>query len=392
MKYLTDKQWDYLARLGEKPFMFGEAGCGKTSMSLQWAANHHAQKLLVITPVSVRDAKQWEQEAEDFGFKFDEMRVEGYIFLQRLNKANPADFCDWYVIIDESQRVKNSQSLQGKGAYMLCNACRGFLLLSGTPMSDWAGAVNYAKITRLVSNKTQFYRRYVIEQPSYSHKGKDIVGYRNTDELRKWWNSIALRGRTSEFVDLPRKQSVKVRLPFNASETKYMLRNRVTRDGDILDNAPKLNWALRRVAESSPEKIAWAVDKIESTGNCLVFANTLASIEALHQALNKAGIKHGLYYGARKDDYNKFDVMIMQYQSGGTGLNLQKFHNTIFLSPCYSFQDFSQAIARTHRTGQTERCLFYELESANSIDGAIYKALRAKKDFDDRLVNIEGTA
>ena len=80
--------------------------------------------------------------------------------------------------------------------------------------------------------------------------------------------------------------------------------------------------------------------------------------------------------------------MIVQYQSGGTGLNLQKFNATIFLSPTYSYTDYHQATGRTHRTGQTKRCTFYQLKANNTIDGAIYEALNSKKDFDTNLSNM----
>ena len=80
--------------------------------------------------------------------------------------------------------------------------------------------------------------------------------------------------------------------------------------------------------------------------------------------------------------------MIVQYQSGGTGLNLQKFNATIFLSPCYSFIDYTQAVGRTYRNGQSEKCTFYQLKAAKTIDIAIYAAIDEKKDFDDKLTGV----
>jgi SNF2 family DNA or RNA helicase len=370
--------------------MFAGVGSGKTAMAQFRALRTGARKVLIICPASVRDTQVWEKDREKFALEFDAFEVHGYSFLQKT--TDYTKYSDYYVIIDEAHKIKNSQSKQGQGAFKLCMVARGYSLLSGTPMSKWADAVNYAKITGLVKHKTEFYRKYVIEQPSYAHKGMDIVGYRNEQELARWWNSIALRGRSEEFVELPKKQIIDVQIPIKLTEYKSMLKNRMTKDEEPLDSAPKLTWALRANAESAPEKLNWVVEKAEGLENCLVFVNTIAAIETLSAKLKTAGIKHGVWYGKKKDKFEDQNVMIVQYQSGGTGLNLQKFSTTIFLSPCYSFIDYTQAVGRTYRNGQPNKCTFYHLKATNTIDGAIYAALKDKRDFDDKLVDANDLA
>ena len=387
---LYPSQEDYLARLGERPYLFCGTGAGKTRMAMVRAKRAGFNKILVITPATVRDTKQWEKEREEIGIEFAEFKVEGYHFLQSLNKKyQPAidweQFSDWYVVIDEAHKIKNSQSKQGLGAHKLCLAAGGYSLLSATPMAKWADAVNYAKITGLVRHKTEFYKRYVIEQRSYAHKGMDIVGYRRTGELAKWWSSIALRGRSEEFTELPSKQVIDVQIPIKRKGYIEMIKTRM-RDGEPLDSPPKLTWALRAYAEAAPEKLNWVVDKVDGLENCIVFVNTIAALDALSDKFDKAHIKYGVWYGKKKDKFEDQDVMIVQYQSGGTGLNLQKFSNTIFLSPTYSYTDHHQATGRTWRNGQQKRCTFYQLKASNTIDSAIYKALGEKKDFDDKLI------
>ena len=390
---LFASQENYLADIGSRPYMFCGTGAGKTRMAMYRAKRAGYDKVLVITPATVRDTKQWEKERETIGLEFEEFQVKGFSFLQFLaKKRSPAidwtQFKDYYVIIDEAHKIKNSQSLQGQGAYHLCLAAGDYCFLSATPMSKWADAVNYAKITGLVKHKTEFYNRFVVEQPSYAHKGKDIVGYRDEETLTNWWNSIALRGRSEDFTELPRKQVIDVDIPVKRKGYVEMIKTRM-RDGEPLDSAPKLNWALRAFAETAPEKIKWVVEKIEGLENCIVFVNTISAMETLSEALTKAKIDHGVWYGKKKDKFDDQKVMLVQYQSGGTGLNLQKFNTTIFLSPCYSYTDYHQAMGRTWRTGATKRCVFYNLKAANTIDNAIYRALNEKKNFDDKLVDVD---
>lgn len=342
--------------------------------------------MIVVCPASVRDTRVWELDLAKSGLQFDEFEVQGFSFLQKFKKVDFSKYSDHYVIIDEAHKIKNSQSLQGMGAWKLCRATnRGYSFLSGTPMSKWADAVNYAKITGLVQHKTEFYKRFVVEQRSYAHKGMDIIGYRDTDTLTSWWSTIALRLRAEDVVELPKKQVLSIAIPVKRKEYISMIKNRITKNGDPLDSAPKLTWALRKYAEVAPEKLSWVVEKVEGLENALIFVNTIEAIESLSEKMATAGIDFGVWYGKQKDKFEDHDVMIVQYQSGGTGLNLQKFNTTIFLSPCYSFQDYTQAIGRTYRNGQEKKCTFYQLKAQNTIDGSIYAALKAKRDFDDKL-------
>lgn len=386
---LYQSQENYLDRLGKRPYLFAEVGTGKTLMALFRVHRTGTRKVLVICPASVRDTQVWELDLAKSGLQFDHFQVEGFSFLQKFKTIDFSQYRDYYVIIDEAHKIKNSQSKQGMGAFQLCQQARGYLFLSGTPMSKWADAVNYAKITGLVKHKTQFYKDYVIEQRSYAHKGMDIVGYKNQDTLVKWWNSIALRLKAEECVELPKKQVINVEIPVKRKEYIRMIKERITLDGEPIDSASKLTWALRRYAEVSPEKLAWTVEKVEGLPNALIFANTIQAIEELSAKLKSAGIKHGVWYGAKKDKFADQQVMIVQYQSGGTGLNLQKFNTTIFLSPCYSFIDYTQAVGRTYRNGQAQKCTFYHLKAAKTIDSAIYEALDEKRDFDDKLTGVD---
>lgn len=384
MNILFNSQEEYLEKLGNKPYLFCGTGSGKTRMSLVLAKRLGFSKVLVITPATVRDTKQWEQELEQIGLEFSTFRVEGYYFLQKLSSVGAEAFRDYFVILDEAQKIKNSQSKQGQGAYYLCRACQKYVFLSATPASNWADMVGYAKITGLVKHKTEFYKRFVVQQPSFVHRGMDIVGYRNKDELVEWWNSIALRGRSEDFTELPSKQVLDIEISIKRKPYVDLLKTRMRGD-EPLDSAPKLNWALREHAELAPEKLSWVVDKLDGLENAIVFVNTINALKTLSKRLKSVGIKHGVWYGAKKDRFTDQNVMIVQYQSGGTGLNLQKFSNTIFLSPTYSYLDYHQAMGRTWRTGQTKRCVFYHLVAKGTIDKAIYKALQMKKDFDNRL-------
>ena len=65
------------------------------------------------------------------------------------------------------------------------------------------------------------------------------------------------------------------------------------------------------------------------------------------------------------------DILIIQIQSGSTGLNLQTFNHIYFTSPSWNPAIDLQAIARTHRIGQTKQVHIHNVYINNTIDKRI---------------------
>jgi SNF2 family DNA or RNA helicase len=91
---------------------------------------------------------------------------------------------------------------------------------------------------------------------------------------------------------------------------------------------------------------------------------------------------HGGLTAAQKEDVlerslmpimeGKQEVLLVQLQSGGTGLNLQHFDKIIFTGPWWTKALMDQAVGRAVRIGQTKQVVVYHLH------------LKAE-DADDRL-------
>jgi SNF2 family DNA or RNA helicase len=82
-------------------------------------------------------------------------------------------------------------------------------------------------------------------------------------------------------------------------------------------------------------------------------------------------------FGA-KDEIN---VLIMQIQCGGVGLNLQMFNNVYTLSPDWNPANEIQAIARAHRIGQTRDVKVVKL--------VLHNLNKDKSTIDERLIYIQ---
>ena len=75
---------------------------------------------------------------------------------------------------------------------------------------------------------------------------------------------------------------------------------------------------------------------------------------------------------------NGLDVLIVQINAGGTGLNLQHFNRVYFTSPSWNPALKNQAIARAHRIGQTKVVTSIKLIAANTVEEKVLE-LQARK-------------
>ena len=66
--------------------------------------------------------------------------------------------------------------------------------------------------------------------------------------------------------------------------------------------------------------------------------------------------------------YNPVDVLIVQINTGSTGLNLQMFNHVYFTSPCWNPAIEDQAICRSFRLGQTKKVNVHKLVMYDSKD------------------------
>lgn len=95
--------------------------------------------------------------------------------------------------------------------------------------------------------------------------------------------------------------------------------------------------------------------------------------------------KDNLYKLPASDADISNTVLVAHYKSASSGLNLQWANVTVYFSPTYSYQEFEQSIGRTHRNGQTKKCLYYLFSVRNTVDHDVWQCLKDKRDFNEKL-------
>jgi len=403
---LYSYQTEYLSTLPANCIMAADLGTGKTLMSLaHWQRQATGRPLLIVAPASKIRTGDWQDEASRwFGDSLPEIIYISYESLRLMdNKTRRPKH--WYftgarnggivydVIADECHSLKNPQSKQSKAIFEITRSGGLFIGLSGTPLPNgWIDFAGYSKIFGYTRGITEFKQKYCQIQ---DFKGfPEIIGYNNIPELERQLSATAHRLSQKQAAELPdrRMLGVSVTLPAKASKLYYTMKltRQDPRSGEILDNSSRLLSVLRQsTIEGRLDNLLSVVN--DTSDNIIVYYNYVSERNAILKALEKSEKNILRYDGEvhnvlpRSNAEIKNTVLVAHYKSASTGLNLQWANVTIYFSPTYSYQEFEQSIGRTHRNGQTKKCLYYLFNVKNTVDKQIWDCLREKRDFNDKL-------
>ena len=399
---LYEYQKRYIADLPDSCIMAAETGTGKTVMALAHI-KYDGLPVLVLAPASKVRTGDWEREAKEFGadrwltVMSYEKATRKATFGKWAKGAQPTWWLQWLkdvpefvLIADEVHKAKNPQSLTGKGVYALATHAKQFIGLSATPLPNgWVDICNYGKIFGWWKNKTEFFKDYVITYQIPNQHWSKITGYKQTDKLKEFWDSVAKPLKKSQALDLPKLRYQAIQIPKN-KVYDAVRKTRVYR-AEPLDNAPKLANALRRTLVADRAK--WLADFLDgASGHTCIFYNYIEEREEILKSV-PAGVtiyrQDGeLHQVPSKPDWDRLPertVTVAQYRSGGTGIEITYADKIVYMSPTYSYADFSQSIGRVYRAGQTLPVTAYLLHTRDTIDSDIWKCIRDKRTFDLEL-------
>lgn len=414
---LYNYQEEYLRGLPPSCIMAADLGTGKTLMSLaHWERQHTNRPLLVVAPASKIRTADWQAEAERWfidsvkNFQAEKMVTYPditYISYESLRLTDKATKRPrWWaytgarnggivydVIADECHSLKNPQAKQSKAIHEIKQSGGLFIGLSGTPMPNgWIDFAGYSKLFGYVGGITEFKRRYCVYQ---DYKGfPELVKYINVDQLQNQLKRVAYKLSRDQADELPARQMIGVNINMDAKTTKLYQTCKITRvhpnTTELLDNSSRLLSVLRQSTTASRlDNLLSIVD--DTSDNVVVFYNYISERNAILKSLANTDKNILRYDGEVHDKLPDSDadikntVLVAHYKSASTGLNLQWANVTVYFSPTYSYQEFEQSIGRTHRNGQTKKCLYYLFNVKNTIDRTVWECLREKRDFNEKL-------
>lgn len=435
-----------------------EMGCGKTltAIAIIGAAYKMGKirKVLIVAPTSV--CAVWPKEFEDYAaFPFTvrtmlgdkNKRLKELSDLQRfpyphLKVAVINYESTWrdgifealeeydadMIICDESQRIKTHDSEQSKAMHRLGDKARYKMILSGTPVQNEAVDIfsqyRFLDSTVFGQNFYTFRNRYAVMG---GFNKKQIVAYRDLDQLIQKEHSIAYRVTKDEALDLP-EQTFENRC-ITMSPKERQIYDRIRRDsfaelqnggtitattvltkllrlqqftGGFLveDDATKPQMVSRGKLDALSDILQDYV--IEGKKKLVIFARFLPEVHEIEKLTEKMLKKHGMkavsIYGEikkelRGDIVQQFQtdprtmVFIGQIDTAGTGITLTAADTCVYYSVNFNYATYSQSLSRIHRIGQRNCCNYIHLVVENSIDSQVLEALSKKEDLAKTVVD-----
>ena len=393
-----------------------DMGLGKTFTG-SVKATSFKKPILIICPKSL--ISQWIEHFNSVHSEWGtydltkKKRLDEFMGAERLNKVGIINYeSAWRksellklkgftLILDESQAISNPTSKQTKGIVKL--KFDNLVLLSGTPCSNarYDKLYTQLKLLGLNMNKRSYEDRYCnffdMEKAGVRFRVLSKKNpYKNVDELKSTMYSLGcVFMKTDEVIELPQQRFIDV--PIKPS--KYY--KTFVKDGyvdcgeyEYISSSPTTDMLYQRQLCNSTEKLDMVKTLLESTDDrVIIFYNFNYELELLQQIVSKLKRPLSFVNGSEKKlncyNNNSDSVTLVQYQSGSSGVNLQKANKMIYYSPPIKSDFFEQSKKRIHRIGQDHKCVYYKLVTTNSIEQKIYNTLDLKRDYTEELFKHE---
>lgn len=307
---------------------------------------------------------------------------------------------DFTLLLDESSLIQNPTSKRSK--FIMKMEPKNVILLSGTPTGG-----KYEKLITQIHllgwniKEDVFWNQYVDWEWNETDDGfwqKKIIGYKNVERLNRKLRQHGCNFlKTEEVINLPDQIDQKIKIDNISQYNEFHKESYCEINGEEIIGDNILTKLLRErqlCGIYNEEKFSALKDLIVSTDDRLIiFYNFISEAEKIKQICNELYKPVDEINGDKKDltNYEKFNnaVIIIQYQAGSMGLNLQKANKIIYFTPPLSSELFEQSKKRIHRIGQNKTCFYYYLICKKSIEEHIYRILNMRKDYTQKLFEEE---
>ena len=429
-------------------FKFGgvladDMGLGKTVQTLallqkqkeELKNTDHAKTSLLVLPTSL--VYNWQKEADKFA---PNLRVLMHIGSNRFKDAYAFTHFDLiittygiirsdedlfskcffnYIILDESQNIKNPTSKSFKSIKVLKS--RHKLALSGTPIensvSDIWSQMHFTN-PGLLGSYSFFQKEFVI--PIEKKKDEDIA-----KRLQAIIKPFVLRRTKSQVAtELPPKTEQIIFCEMSESQaeiyesTKSEYRNAIiegvanqsAKGNQIallqgltklrqLANHPKMVDSNYTDNSGKFEAVINMLESISIEGNkVLIFSQFVKHLELFKVYFKQHKIPFAYLDGATKDraqavqefkENENTKVFLISIKAGGVGLNLTEADYVFILDPWWNPAVEQQAIDRSHRIGQKRNVFIYKFISKDTVEEKIVALQNRKMSIATSLITTE---
>ncbi len=432
----------FMYKYGLNGILADDMGLGKTLQALaviQKAKEEDGpMPTLVICPTTV--VFNWESEIQKFAPTLSCMKLSGVerkqffkeipnhdvvitsYALVRRDIAKLKEYNFRYVILDESQNIKNAMSQTAQAVKKLQASHK--LALSGTPIENkleelWS--VFDFLMPGFLFSVADFNSRYVnpimerqdktVEKrlklqiypfilrrmkrdvaKDLPDKVENIAYCELTDEQRDFYLQVLDSTKEELFKSIEQNGLEKSRLSIFSA----LLRLRqICCHPRLYD---KEN--VKNIMKSGKfEKLKTMLEEIIGEGHrILLFSQFVDMLDLIKGWLEREGIPYEYLTGKTKDRQGAVErfnstpsipIFLISLKAGGTGLNLTGADYVIHYDPWWNPAVEDQATDRAYRIGQTKKVFVYRLITKNTVEEKIQKLKTVKRNLVDSVISVD---
>ena len=334
--------------------------------------------LYIITTARKRDTNEWNGDLAPFLLSTDPDISKGKVFVDSWNNIKKYENVkDAFFIFDEQRVVGRGQWVK---SFLKLTKSNEWILLSATPGDTWSDYIPVFIANGFYKNRTEFNNRHVVF--SRFAKYPKVDRYFDTKRL--------IRLRDSILVNMDyRKKTIShhedVFVGYDILSYKKTMKERFDYEkGEPYQNAAELCYALRKIVNTDPMRVMKVMDIFEEKNKVIIFYNFDYELDILKRIQYGKDVQIAEWNGHKHQPVPDGDrwVYLVQYNAGAEGWNCIKTDTIIFFSQNYSYRTLVQSAGRIDRLNTPYKDLyFYHLKSKASIDLAISRAIKNKKEF-----------
>ncbi len=395
---LRDYQIKAVEKMKNGCILCGDVGSGKSRTSLAYYYKQNGgdlysdqyvpmedppKDLYIITTARKRDTCEWESEMVPFLMSIDE---SSSLYKQKIvidswnNIKKYADIEDAFFIFDEQRVVGNGTWVK---SFLKIAKYNEWILLSATPGDTWMDYVPVFVANGFFKNRTEFIHNHVIY--------KRFTKFPQVDRYFNDRRLVRLKERILVTMDFNRDTIVHhedVYVKYDISAYKAISKTRWDPyKNEPIQNAAGLCFVWRRLVNSDISRQVALLDLFEKHPKMIVFYNFDYELDILKNLYYGTGVEIAEWNGHKHQPIPEGNtwIYLVQYTAGAEGWNCIRTDTIVFYSQHYSYKIMHQSAGRINRMNTPYSDLYYyHLKTRSGIDLAISRALKEKKNFNEK--------
>jgi len=323
----------------------------------------------------------------------------------------------FYLILDESQSIKNSGSKTYKA--LMGMKAKHKLVLTGTPiensLSDLWSQINFLNPGLLGS--LAFFRRSFIT-PIEKHGSEEqqqrlqlmirpFVLRRTKDEVARDLPPLMEEVRVCPMKDGQQKlydkeKSVIRNTILSAIEkeginkSQFVVLQGLTRLRQLANHPSLFEKGAAQSSGKYEEIFRMLENLVAEKHKVLIFSSFVTHLELIEKGIRKQRWKYSKLTGhttKREDVIRQFQddadnrIFLISLKAGGVGLNLVEADYVFIIDPWWNPAAENQAVNRAHRIGQDKHVFVYRFITENSIEEKIQQLKARKSSLAEAFIN-----